>query len=379
VQLTYDTNSLWSDIAAGAQPAWSSASDGYDQFDIGISGAVVPPPEPQMSVSDGWLPVYQGTTDTWQPVLATASDQQTYTVSNYGDATLTLAPASLVLPAGFSVVGSFPTSISPGQSADVTLALNTATPGNFGGAVSFDTNDPAHDPFQFFVSADVLPPPAIEVFDGSTQIAAGTGSDDFGSTPVGQPLTESFEIENTGTTSVTIDTGSLSVPYGFSVATPLPSSLAAGLSATFAIEFNATYTGSYGGSVSFSDSDTGNNPYTFQITATASQPPSIDVQASVPDASLPENTSGQFTVTRSGDTSSTLTIPFSVSGSAVSGTDYDPIGSSVTFAAGLTTATISVTPISGDYFTVNRTVVLTLASPTDSSYELGWPTSATVT
>lgn len=386
VPLTLDPDStgVWpygtsAQVAASLQAQWSGAGDWSDQFGIGISGTVVPPPEPRLSVSNGFMPITAGDTDSWHPVLAGASDQQTYTISNYGNGSLTLAPTSLVLPASFSLVGDFPTSIAVGQSATFTLSADTRNAGDDSGSVSFVSNDAAQNPFQFTVSAQVLQPPAIEVFDGGTPIVAGTGSDDFGATPQGDAVTESLSITNTGTTVITIDAGSLSVPDGFRAAAPLPSSLAAGASATFAIEFNAAYAGSYGGTVSFTDSDTGNNPYTFQVSATAVQPPTISVQATTPDASLPEDASGQFTVTRSGDTSTALTIPLTVSGTAVSGADYESFDSSITFAAGETIATISVTPISGDYFTGNRAVTLALAAPSDQSYQLGWPASATVT
>jgi hypothetical protein len=106
-------------------------------------------------------------------------------------------------------------------------------------------------------------------------------------------------------------------------------------------------------------------------------PPTIAIQTAL-DASLPSG-AGQFTVTRTGDASAAVTVPFTLTGTATSGTDYQPIGSSVTFESGQTSAIIAITPVSGDYFTGNRTVSLALANPTDHAYQLGTPTSASVT
>jgi hypothetical protein len=107
-------------------------------------------------------------------------------------------------------------------------------------------------------------------------------------------------------------------------------------------------------------------------------PPTMTIRASVPDASLPQNTAGQFTITRSGDTSGAVTIPLSISGSAVAGTDYQAIATPVTIPAGQTTVTIAVTPVSGDYFTGSRAVSLALAAASDFSYQLGSSANATV-
>ena len=99
------------------------------------------------------------------------------------------------------------------------------------------------------------------------------------------------------------------------------------------------------------------------------------------DPSAAETTSpapanpGQFTVTRTGDTSADLTVFYSVSGTATNGTDYSTLSGSATILAGQSSATIDVMPLN-DYLTEGDAVVLTLTS--DAAYTLADPTSATV-
>lgn len=71
---------------------------------------------------------------------------------------------------------------------------------------------------------------------------------------------------------------------------------------------------------------------------------------------------GTFTITRTGgDISAALTVYFSLSGTATEGTDYTAVSPhSVTFAAGETTATVTIAPIADEETDVDETVILTL-------------------
>jgi hypothetical protein len=86
---------------------------------------------------------------------------------------------------------------------------------------------------------------------------------------------------------------------------------------------------------------------------------------------------GQFTLTRIGSTASSLTVNYTVSGTAINGTDYNTLTNSVTFAAGSSTALINVNPINDAAFEGNETVIVTLAS--SANYVLGTAKSGTVT
>ena len=88
-------------------------------------------------------------------------------------------------------------------------------------------------------------------------------------------------------------------------------------------------------------------------------------------------TTGTFTFTRSGSIAAPLTVNFSIGGTATSGSDYQSLGSNVTFAAGSSTAFITVTPLQDSLVEAEETVILTLA--TGSGHIVGTPNSATVT
>lgn len=89
---------------------------------------------------------------------------------------------------------------------------------------------------------------------------------------------------------------------------------------------------------------------------------------------------GTFTLTRAGSTTSLtlpLTVNYTVGGTATAGSDYVPLMGTATFLAGETTTTVVVTPLADGSLEDAETVNLTLSSST--TYELGFPATATIT
>ena len=83
-----------------------------------------------------------------------------------------------------------------------------------------------------------------------------------------------------------------------------------------------------------------------------------------------------YTFTRSGPTTSALSVNYTVGGTATLGTDYTGISStpsSVTFAAGAATATVTVDPTADNTVESDETVALTLAS--GNGYSIGTTTA----
>jgi len=70
---------------------------------------------------------------------------------------------------------------------------------------------------------------------------------------------------------------------------------------------------------------------------------------------------GNITVTRIGSTEASLTVGLQVSGSAVSGTDYEALPASVIIPAGATSTNLAVTPRDNSVLTGDRTILVTLA------------------
>ena len=103
----------------------------------------------------------------------------------------------------------------------------------------------------------------------------------------------------------------------------------------------------------------------------------VTIVASDPYVTRTGIDTGTFTITRSGKLNA-ITISYTVSGTAVAGTDYNGLSGTVNLPFGVNAATVTVTPNpNAAPSTVARTIVLTL-SP-NASYTVGSPASATVT
>jgi murein DD-endopeptidase MepM/ murein hydrolase activator NlpD len=79
--------------------------------------------------------------------------QRVFTISNPGSATLTLS--NLVLPAGFSLVGSFPSSVPVGATATFTVQIATDTSGTDAGMLQFNSSDPNAPTYRFNIKGTV--------------------------------------------------------------------------------------------------------------------------------------------------------------------------------------------------------------------------------
>jgi hypothetical protein len=165
---------------------------------------------------------------------------------------------------------------------DITTGSSTGTP-NYSAGPGYDLVTGRGSPVANFVVADLVGGsaslrPSAQVYDGTTGIASGTGSDSFGSTPVGTPLSRTFTVKNAGTATLTLGS-SITVPAGFTLTSGFGStSLAPGASTTFSVKMTAATAGSYSGTVSFTTNDPTNNPYTFSISGTAGSNPATFVK-----------------------------------------------------------------------------------------------------
>ncbi|PZV17779.1 MAG: hypothetical protein DCF20_05265 [Pseudanabaena sp.] len=117
------------------------------------------------------------------------------------------------------------------------------------------------------------------------------------------------------------------------------------------------------------------------VTITDNDLPTVTIAAT--DAASAEVIAGQvlnpgrFTLTRTGSTASTLTVDYTVAGTATNGIDYSNLSGSVTFAAGANKAFVDVNVIDDADFEGAETVVLNLAN--NAAYTLGTAKTSTVT
>lgn len=87
-------------------------------------------------------------------------------------------------------------------------------------------------------------------------------------------------------------------------------------------------------------------------------------------------TGGVVRITRTGDTSSPLTVHYTTAGSATAGQDYTTLPGSVTIAEGATEATVAVEVLDDDEVEPDETVVVVLSS--DLAYTVGSPGDTTI-
>jgi hypothetical protein len=104
--------------------------------------------------------------------------------------------------------------------------------------------------------------------------------------------------------------------------------------------------------------------------------PTVSVTASDPAAAEPASP-GSFRISRTGRTTASLSISYSVTGTATTGTDFTTLTGTVTIPAGATFGTLTVTPINDTVIESPETVIVTLQAST--RYTVGTPSTATVT
>ncbi|GBL10997.1 poly(beta-D-mannuronate) C5 epimerase 5 [Microcystis aeruginosa Sj] len=107
--------------------------------------------------------------------------------------------------------------------------------------------------------------------------------------------------------------------------------------------------------------------------------PSITLAVSPASVTEDGTTNLVYTFTRSGSTTNSLIVNYTLGGTATLNTDYTRTGTTntVTFAAGSSTATVTVNPTADTIVEPNETVILTLASGT--GYTVGTPNAVTGT
>ncbi len=100
-------------------------------------------------------------------------------------------------------------------------------------------------------------------------------------------------------------------------------------------------------------------PADVQLILNTGTPPVVTVVANDANAGEPAN-NGQYTLTRTGDTASTLTVNIAMSGTATNGKDYTTIPTTVTFLAGSPTAVVNLNVIDDTLPEGTETATLTV-------------------
>lgn len=118
------------------------------------------------------------------------------------------------------------------------------------------------------------------------------------------------------------------------------------------------------------------SPSTATVTITDTSSPLVSVTAFDSTAAESPVDMGTFRFTRTGSTAASLTVTFTVTGTATNGTDYQSLPTSVTFAAGQSTADLFVVPFTDGVTEGTETVMVTVTD--GASYDVGSPAAATI-
>ena len=234
--------------------------------------------------------------------------------------------------------------------------------------------------------------PEIKVFGNSKSISDGDSSPreadhtDFESVDFdGGTITRTFTIENTGDGPLSLTASPAVTITGanaadFTVVDQPDAVIAAGATTTFQVQFDPSAIGERTATVNFANDDSDENPFDFEIVGTGIEVipvlPVVTAEAPDADAAEPGVDTGAFTVIRTGDTDTDLTISYTVTGTASSGADYNALSGSVTIPTGSSSALVTVTVIDDAEEEDTETVVLNISTSPD--YLMGATGSATV-
>jgi M6 family metalloprotease-like protein len=105
--------------------------------------------------------------------------------------------------------------------------------------------------------------------------------------------------------------------------------------------------------------------------------PVVTVTATDSTSAETGSTTGTYRISRTGATTSSLNVYFTMGGTAQNGVDYNTITSPVTIPAGASYVNVTLTPVDDSGHEGNETSILTISA--NAAYGIGSPGSATIT
>ncbi len=233
------------------------------------------------------------------------------TLTNSGDASLTITQANVSGP-GFSMTGlTLPVALAAGQSATFNVTFNPQSSGAASGNLSINSNG-SNSTLNIPLTANVASAGVLSTSDSSLN---------FGSIPVNGNATQSETLTNSGGTTITVTQANVS-GNGFSASgLNLPLTLTPGQSFTFAAKFNPAGGGDATGSISVV-SDASDPSVTITLAGTATVAGQLAVSPATLDfgsVTVGQNKSLTATLTATGSSvtvsnAGTSTAEFTLSG-----------------------------------------------------------------
>lgn len=302
---------------------------------------------------------------------------QTVTLTNGGSTSVTISQAA-ASGNGFGITGlSLPLTLAAGQTSRFAITFTPAGPGAVNGSVTLTSNSPA--PVITISTSGTGAQPAI-----STTPLSVT----FNNVVIGFPNSQTIQIQNPGTASLTISQANVS-GAGYSISgLSLPATIAAGGNTTFNVAFAPSSTTPVSGSISLVNNSP-NSPYTISLSGNGLAATHL-LGASLTSLSFTNVTVGNngtqnVTLTNNGNTPVNFSS-FSISGAGFGATGVQTgtaigVGQTatlaVTFTPANTTPVVGAAIVTSDATNSPMTIILsgTGVQPVSHSVTLNWTAS----
>jgi alpha-tubulin suppressor-like RCC1 family protein len=238
---------------------------GFTEPDIDVRGNGV-------SISNGDnTPSFTDFTDFGEVRLGVGDLTRTYTISNLGNAALSVGAVEVSGPsaADFVVTLTPAGQVLPGGSTLVNVRFIPGGPGLRQAAIRINNDDVDERPFDFAIQGFGFNPEIAVSSEGNNISDGNVSPVDFGAVnTTGATVVRSFTIDNLGAGTLSISSITLSGAHAsdYSVISAPPASIATGSSGTFQIRFDPSAMGARNARLSFANNDLDENPFDFPLT-----------------------------------------------------------------------------------------------------------------
>jgi len=278
-QFTISTNTFNTSIDAGIEQTSTP--------DISVSGG-----NPDTDILDGDVTPRTADSTDFGAVSAAGGDVTvTFTIKNTSATSLTLNGSPVVEIGGthasdFTVTSAPATSIISGSPTTFSVTFDPSGNGLRSAYISISNNDPDKNPYDFNIQGTGVAPEiavqgnALDIVDGDNTPSIADDTE-FGSYDIDMGSNSTvFTIQNTGAATLSLG-GNPKVAIGgthatdFSITASPSAIVAVSGSTTFTVQFDPTAVGSRVATLSISNSDPDENPFTFNVQGTGTAAPEI--------------------------------------------------------------------------------------------------------
>ena len=251
--------------SASVSFATNDASE--NPFNFTLSGNGVSP-EISIRRSDQSIPDDSNVASDLGNVVVGQTASATYTVENSGSAPLTLGTVAIggTHAGDFSITSQPATEVAINGSTAFTVLFSPSAAGARSAAITLTNGDPDENPYNFSLSGTGLVP-EITVSRNGQNIGDDTQNDrqEFGNVLVGQNQSLTFTIENTGSAPLTLGAVAAGGSHAsdFTVTSQPATTVSAGNSTTFTARFSPSADGRRNATLTFSNNDTDESPFTI--------------------------------------------------------------------------------------------------------------------